>query len=146
MATAAHCVASARPPRRGCETCSIASVSKKAAAARRTMPGNGTVKDALMLGASTTSLICRSRRCTAAREASAKCDMRTVSRSAPTRLQASRALRRATRGGILGGAQLTAVAQLVSGGSRIKGAVLQARASAPAPYRPAIWNKPLCPA
>ena len=45
----------------------------------------------------------------------------------PSRLQASRALRRATRGGILGGAQLTAVAQLVSGGSRIKGAVLQAR-------------------
>ena len=53
-----------------------------------------------------------------------------MARSGTRQSQASRAVRRASRGGILGGAQLAAVAQLVAGGSRIKGAVLQVGARA----------------
>ena len=39
--------------------------------------------------------------------------------------QAALAVKRASRGGMLGGSQLTAVAQLLAGGSRLKGSLLQ---------------------
>ena len=40
-------------------------------------------------------------------------------------LQAAEAVKRASRGGMLGGSQLAAVAQLLAGGSRLKGSLLQ---------------------